>query len=173
MILGAIIAGGTSSRFGSDKGAAMLAGRPLLDYAAAVLRPHVDCVAIVGRNWRDLPRIEDRPTPGLGPMGGIAGALGWAETRGFDVVLSIGCDTPTVPGALLLALLADPPAWCGDNPVIGAWPSALATAALTYAANDPRRSIRGWCEAIQAQPVPSPGLANLNTPADLTALERP
>src|SRR3546814_3555756 len=38
--LGAVLAGGRSSRFGSDKALAMLGGRTLLDHAQAALRPH-------------------------------------------------------------------------------------------------------------------------------------
>jgi len=49
MILGAVLAGGQSSRFGSDKALAALGGRTLLERAVASLETHCDGVIVVGR----------------------------------------------------------------------------------------------------------------------------
>ncbi|MCR5872033.1 NTP transferase domain-containing protein [Sphingomonas sp. J344] len=48
-LLGAIIAGGTSRRFGSDKAMAQIAGRSLLDHARAALVQEVDDLVLCGR----------------------------------------------------------------------------------------------------------------------------
>ncbi|WP_199857294.1 molybdenum cofactor guanylyltransferase [Sphingomonas sp. EC-HK361] len=170
-VLGAIIAGGAARRFGSDKGAALFAGRALIDHAVATLAPLVDDVAIVGRKWVGLQSVPDRPGPGLGPMGGIAGSLGFARDMDYAGVLTMGCDTPVVPPALLKRLLAEDAAWCTDNPVIGFWPVRSAGEALAYAASDPKRSVRGWASSIGAVGIAWPGIANLNTPDDLARLE--
>lgn len=46
-MLGAILAGGRSTRFGSDKAMAMLPdGRTLMDHAIATLRPHVAQIVV-------------------------------------------------------------------------------------------------------------------------------
>ena len=75
-VLGAILGGGQSSRFGSDKAVALLHGLPLMDHASAGLRPHVEAVITVGRDWHGLVRVEDEPEPGLGPLGGLLGETG-------------------------------------------------------------------------------------------------
>ncbi|MEY3659058.1 MAG: hypothetical protein RL425_1819, partial [Pseudomonadota bacterium] len=80
--LGLILAGGQSTRFGSDKAAALYQGRPLIDHVADALRPHVDALAVAGRDWPDLIRIEDAPEPGLGPLGGLLGGLIYADQNG-------------------------------------------------------------------------------------------
>ena len=98
-LLGAIIAGGASSRFGSDKALALLGGQPLIAHAQAALEPLVGAIVVCGRAWGGLPMLADVPVAGLGPLGGIAAALGHARAQGFDHVLTIGCDMPGVPDA--------------------------------------------------------------------------
>ena len=103
--LGAVLAGGRSSRFGSDKALAMLDGRSLLDHAVAALRPHCDAVIVVGRG-----EIADWPRADMGPLGGIAGALIHAADQGFDQVLTASVDCVRLP-ADLRALLEPAPAF--------------------------------------------------------------
>lgn len=115
--------------------------------------------------------IPDLPAPGLGPLGGIAGALAYAATRGFDSVLTVGCDMPRLPADLLDALLRRAPSFCVDAPVLGHWPSASGAGLLAHIATSDRRSVQGWARSIGALPIPSPvPLANVNTPDDLMAL---
>ena len=166
-LLGAVLAGGRSSRFGSDKASALWGERALADHAAAALAGHVDRVVRIGGDGG----IPDLPRAGLGPLGGIAAALAHAAEHGFDSVLTIGCDMPQLPDGLVEALLRAPPAFCADAPVLGHWPASLApelAAALTGSGD---RSVRRWARSIGALPVPAPSpLANVNTPADLAAL---
>ncbi|WP_174292895.1 molybdenum cofactor guanylyltransferase [Sphingomonas bacterium] len=178
-VLGAVLVGGASSRFGSDKAAAMWAGATLADHAAVAITPFVaEVVRIGGDGLPDLPRA------GLGPLGGIAAALDHAGRRGFHSVLTIACDMPTLPDGLVEALLRRAPACCADAPVLGHWPAGLADALIgrlassTPSCEAPGRhlrnatlSIRRWAENIGALPIRSPvPLANVNTPADLLAL---
>ena len=67
-ILGAILGGGQSSRFGSDKALALHQGRALIDHALEALRPHVSALVVVGRDWQGVARVDDLPEPGLGLM---------------------------------------------------------------------------------------------------------
>lgn len=165
MILGAVLAGGRSSRFGSDKAAACWDGRSLADHAAALIAPYVDRVVVIGAD-------ADLPGPGLGPLGGIAGAFDLAAGEGFTSVFTIGCDMPRAPVELIAALLRRAPSYCPDAPVLGHWPAALGAQLQAWLTGEDR-SVRGWARAVGALPIPSPApLANVNTPADLDALAR-
>ncbi|WP_419807265.1 molybdenum cofactor guanylyltransferase [Sphingomonas sp.] len=172
MILGAVLVGGRSSRFGSDKARAEWHGRALADHAAAVIGQHVDQVVAIGgpSTGSGHAPIHDLPRPHLGPLGGIAGALDHAATHGFRSVLTIGCDMPRVPSELLTALLRRAPAYCSDAPVLGHWSAALGAQLLAWVEGEDR-SVFGWASAIGALPIASPvPLGNVNTPADLAAL---
>lgn len=167
LILAAILAGGQSRRFGSDKAAALWDGRPLLSHVRDACARWADAVVVVGREGG----IADRPAPGLGPLGGIAGALHHAATQGFDSVLTVPCDTPYLPEALVASLLRRAPSYCSDAPVIGHWPADLADALVDHIARGARRSVRGWAQQIGALPIAAPErIANVNTPEDLAAL---
>lgn len=165
--MGAVLVGGRSSRFGSDKAAALFEGRRLLDHAAASIAPFVERVVTVGRD----ERVPDLPAPGLGPLGGIAGALAFAEREGFESVLTIACDMPRLPEGLIADLLRRAPAWCIDAPVLGHWPASLAAPLMAYLEEGGDRSVRRWARSVGALPVASPvPIPNVNTLADLAAL---
>ena len=167
--LGAIIAGGQSLRFGGDKGAALLNGIALIDHVANALRPQVDALIIVGREWSGLVSIADAPAPRLGPLGGLNAALTYAQTNGYDEVITAGCDTLPIPNNLL-SLLTGVPSVVAEHYLIGRWPSNLASALVEHLASQSDRSMRGWLAACAAQmiPVPQP-FYNLNAPEALAA----
>jgi molybdopterin-guanine dinucleotide biosynthesis protein A len=86
-------------------------------------------------------------------------------------VLTLGCDTPLVPEALLADLAArETPALLDDLPVIGIWPTSLSPLLEDFVVTDPRRSVRGWAARCGAVGVAAGPLANINTPADLDRL---
>lgn len=165
-VLGAVLVGGRSSRFGSDKARADWNGRALAEHAAAVIGQFVDEVVTVGG---DAP-IADLPRSGLGPLGGIAGALDYAASHGFRGVLTVGCDMPRVPSELLTALLRRAPSFCIDAPVLGHWSPALGAQLLAFVEGEDR-SVRSWARSVGALPIASPvPLGNVNRPEDLLAL---
>lgn len=168
-ILGAILAGGRSSRFGSDKALAPIGGRPMLEHVALQLAGQCDGLVVVGRAWPGMVRVEDRPGPGLGPLGGLAGALAHARDHGFDAVLTSSCDLPALPSHLL-DLLGAPDALLLRQPTIGLWDSAHADRLAAYLSSGAPRSVRAWADTIKASPIAwSEDLANINTPEDLAA----
>jgi molybdopterin-guanine dinucleotide biosynthesis protein A len=170
MILGAVIAGGRSRRFGSDKAVALLEGRLLIDHAIAALLAVTDEIVVCGRDWPGLTNLPDRPAPDLGPLGGINAALADAQARGFSGVVTIGCDMPGVPPQLLLDLIAACPAHAAEAPILGCWPAALASSLDRHLAEGGDRSIRRWARTVGAGTVDSAvPLANINTPSDLAA----
>lgn len=166
-ILGAVLAGGQSRRFGSDKALALWRGKSLLDWAIDALRPHVETVIPCGR----AGGLADRPSGGLGPLAGLNAALHHGRALGYDAVLSLACDTPFVDAALLATLRRSPgAAYVTSTPVIGIWPCATADLLDEQIAGDDR-SVKAWTRRIGAVPIASPApIPNVNEPIDLTRL---
>lgn len=171
MILGVVLAGGQSRRFGSDKALAELDGRTLLVHAVERLSGWCDHVVVAGRAEAPAPTLPDWPRPGLGPLGGLAAALRLARDQGYDAVFSCGVDCAGLPENLP-ALLIPGPTFVMDQPVIGLWPVSVGEAVeLILQQTDPRgHSLKALVAATKARAValPTP-TANINTPADLEA----
>lgn len=169
-ILGAIIAGGASSRFGSDKACFPVGGRPMLDRVAASLAPQCETLVVCGRVWPGLASLADRPEPGLGPLGGLAAALHHARAHGYGAVLTSGCDIWPVPDDLAQRLSPGPACILGQ-PLLGLWPSALAPLLDRRLAETEDRSMRGWIAEAGARRI-DPGcvIHNLNRPEDVARL---
>ena len=166
-LLGAVLAGGQSRRFGSDKAQAMLGPATLLNHAVAALRPQCDRIVIVGRENGPVAAIPDRPRPGLGPLGGITGALAYAAREGFDAVLTVPVDCFRLP-ANLRDLLAPPPAFFTAQPVIGLWPVQALPLLDALLSEEDDRSVRGFARRIGARAVASDvDLPNINRASDL------
>ena len=163
--LGAVLAGGRSSRFGSDKALAMLGGRSLLDHALAALRPHCDAVIVVGRG-----EIPDWPRADMGPLGGIAGALTHAADQGFDQLLTAPVDCVRLPDDLR-ALLEPAPAFLDTQPVIGLWPVPVLDELRAMLENPSDLAVKAFARRIGARAVQSDFVPpNVNSAADLDRL---
>ena len=170
-ILGAVLAGGRSSRFGSDKALARLGEATLLEHALASLAPHCAALVVCGRTVAPVATVADRPAADLGPLGGLCGALTHAVAHGFDAVLTTACDTPALPPPLLAALLASGGGYAREAPTVGYWPARLAGSLERHLRDGGARSIRRWADAVG---IPGIGagevVPNVNTAADLTEL---
>ncbi len=172
MILGVVLAGGKSTRFGSDKALAELGGRTLIARAVDALALWCEYVVVVGRETAPAPTLPDWPRAGMGPLAGLAAALHLARDDGYEAVLSCGVDSTGLPDDLL-ALLSPAPAYLADQPVIGLWPASASPELDALLESDARHSMRAFAEAIGAKPVKAAAKpANINTPADLSAAEQ-
>jgi molybdopterin-guanine dinucleotide biosynthesis protein A len=103
-ITGVILAGGRARRLGGlDKGLMDYAGRPLVEWVIAALRPQVRTLIInANRNLERYraygwPVVSDRTADFQGPLAGIASALAVAET---PYILTLPCDGPRPPADL-------------------------------------------------------------------------
>jgi molybdopterin-guanine dinucleotide biosynthesis protein A len=172
MILGCVLAGGRSTRFGSDKALAELGGHSLLARAVDALSGWCERVVVVGREVAPAPTIPDWPRAGMGPLGGIAAALRLARDEGYDAVLTCGVDSPGLPEDLIEAL-SPAPAFLDGQPVVGLWPVDAAEAIEAILMAEGRHSMRQFAEAIGARAVNIAGEpANINTPQDLAQAEK-
>ncbi len=176
-LLGAVLAGGRSVRFGSDKSAALLQGRSLLDHACTALAAQCyDIVVCAGENRTPDTAarvLSDQPEPGLGPLGGLCAALLHARSNGFDAVLSVPVDAHPVPDNLADLLAGDGAAVAASHWLFGLWPSNLAQPLAAHLRSG-KRSVLSFVEACGARQVDLPGAPplNVNTPPALAALEQ-
>lgn len=171
-LLGAVLAGGRSTRFGSDKAFARLGGRTLLERAVEGLGIMCDAVVVAGREDAPVPTLPDWPRPGMGPLGGIAAALRHAQEAGYGEVLTCPVDSVGL-AADLPGQLRPAPAYCESQPVIGLWPVSALAELEALLRSDACHSLRAFAGRIGARAVPlSQEPANINTPADLESAER-
>jgi len=93
---GIILAGGKSTRMGSEKGLAVFGGKPLIQYALDVFKPLCDEILISSNSesyhYLGYQVIPDE-YPGIGPMGGIYSCLRRSKN---EINLVLSCDMPFV-----------------------------------------------------------------------------
>ena len=172
MILGVVLAGGQSTRFGSDKALAELGGQTLLARAFDTLTGFCELVVVAGRDRGPGHVIPDWPHPNMGPLAGIAAALRLARDEGYESVLSCGVDSVGLPDNLL-ELLSPGPAYLESQPVVGHWPTGTVDAIETLLLAEGKHSMLAFAGAVGATAVKIRAKpANINTPADLAAMER-
>jgi molybdopterin-guanine dinucleotide biosynthesis protein A len=105
--LGVLLAGGAARRFGGrPKGLATIDGVRIADRVLGALRDATEDQLIVANDpaaltWFPGERVVADSTPGVGPLMGLATALGAADGA---AVLVAAWDMPFVTGALLRAL---------------------------------------------------------------------
>jgi molybdopterin-guanine dinucleotide biosynthesis protein A len=103
---GVIVAGGKSSRMGSDKGLLLYRGKPLVQYSIDLLKPFCSELLISTQNREyaqfGLPMIADEITD-CGPMGGIYSSL---KSTNADILFVLACDMPFVTPETVVKLLS-------------------------------------------------------------------
>jgi molybdenum cofactor guanylyltransferase len=102
---GIILAGGESSRMGSDKGLQNLCGKPLIQYSIEALSGLCTDIIISSSSsaYQEFGyQVVKDEFPGIGPMGGIYSALKQSKT---DANLVLSCDLPFVSKELLSFIL--------------------------------------------------------------------
>ncbi|SFD04727.1 molybdenum cofactor guanylyltransferase [Algibacter pectinivorans] len=104
-ITGIILAGGKSSRMGTDKGFLLLNNKPFVQYSIDALSPLVSEIIIVSDNADydvfGLKRITDI-TKNAGPVAGICSGLK-ASSTDYNLILS--CDIPLINTQILEKLI--------------------------------------------------------------------
>ena len=184
-----MLAGGRSVRFGGEKASALLAGRPLVMWAAQRLQGSCAAVAINARPGTEaeavaraagLPVLHDAAGDATGPLAGVKAGLAWAQGLGARLLAVSPCDAPLLPSDLFVRLIAAAATGAamaetsdGRQPLCAVWPvSALpaVTEALTGGAHPPTWRV---LESVGVQRVRfdrADAFANLNTRADLAAI---
>lgn len=171
LTIGAILAGGQSTRMGTDKSSLQLDGRSFLDRARDLLWGVCDEVVVVGGVD---PDIKDG---GDGPLLAVNALL--ASGRGSRYLV-IPVDQPRLTADVLQALLdadgqrSDDPSLGGlcfaDEPLPLVVRACAGPAITAHIAAGQRRLSLASSSSIPLPEAFRPLLANINTPADLAAL---
>jgi molybdenum cofactor guanylyltransferase len=190
-ISGLIIAGGRSTRFGSDKRALRLwgsEGPTLLEHTIALLAPLCDEVIVVlndPERWPDLAvRTVADAYPAAGPLAGMYAGLCAARSA---AALVVAADMPLLNPALLKALIdyaavydaLVPQSINGLEPLHAIYRQTCTTHLKTYL-DQGGRAIHTFLRTINMQHPPSTMLEqhdphgssffNLNTPGELAEI---
>lgn len=110
-VAGLVLAGGKSTRFGSDKASALLLGRPMLQWVVAALERTCESIVVVRADGQVLPYIESQVPldvvgdqyPAKGPLAGLVSGFPATQT---DLCFAISCDAPLVRPELIPWLAA-------------------------------------------------------------------
>ena len=100
-ILGIILAGGKSSRFGEDKSTAKLGNKTLLDHTVNKIENEFNEILVISNNKdfnfknNKIHIVEDCIEGQLGPLVGILTAMRWVikNKKNYKWIASFPCDT--------------------------------------------------------------------------------
>ena len=101
-ILGTILAGGKSSRFGEDKSTVKLGNKTLLDHTVSKIENEFNEILVISNNKdfnfknNKIHLVEDCIEGQLGPLVGILTAMKWVKKnkKNYKWIASFPCDTP-------------------------------------------------------------------------------
>jgi molybdopterin-guanine dinucleotide biosynthesis protein A len=187
-VVGLVLAGGRSVRFGGEKAAALLAGKPLLLWAAERLAKACAAVAVNTRPGSEAERLagnltvlNDRLGDPDGPLAGVRAGLEWAGERGASFLAVSPCDAPLVPDDVFPRLIAaarehgaavaETPD--GVQPQIAVWPISaldLVETAVSGGAHPPTWRMLEAIGAARVRFDDAAAFANVNTREDLAVL---
>lgn len=175
-VVAIVLAGGTSSRFGSDKLAAGLDGEPLLHHALRAVAAVANDIIVVlapGTPAPELPaplvprvRFARDPEAHGGPLAGLAAGLTLVRDEAPRIALVVGGDMPRLAPAVLRLLaemlVADPSlvamTLAASEPAplpMALRPDAARAAVDAILAAGGRRSLRALLDALRSATVPA------------------
>ena len=107
-ILGTVLAGGKSQRFGEDKSQVKLGGKFLIDYILSEIIDEFNEVLVVSNNLIDFKQSEKISLikdfkKDLGPLGGVLTAMKWVKDNNKDYqwISTFPVDTPFFKNEIL------------------------------------------------------------------------
>ena len=101
-ILGVVLAGGKSKRFGDDKTTAKLGNKSLLDHTIEKIEKKFDEILIISNNEKHISikknvfSTKDLIEGHLGPLVGVLSAMEWIKKhkKNYNWIATFPCDTP-------------------------------------------------------------------------------
>ncbi|CAN7315146.1 MULTISPECIES: molybdenum cofactor guanylyltransferase MobA [Neorhizobium] len=194
---GLVLAGGKSSRMGTDKAFLTIGGDTILGHVVRRLLPQISEITLNApmgfTNPLGLRLLPDLVPGQIGPLAGVLAGLRDIQARGLQAthLLTVPSDSPFVPADLARRLEAeadDPnaiviPASDGrDHPVFGLWPVSIADDLETWLSDPGNRRIKAFLDRHHTVTVEFPvtetpqgaldPFFNINTPEDLQEARR-
>ncbi len=188
-VIGCILAGGRSSRFGTDKALVVWKGKTLLAHAIERLRPQVDEVIINTNSDAsaymelELPLVTDETDSFDGPLAGVLAGLRWAKASGAAQLVTAAVDTPLFPQDLAAAFLKQAgqkiiaaQSATGLHPTFALWPVSIEPALASWLSTGQSRKMTDFLKSQSFETAQFPTadkldpFFNINTPEDLAAL---
>ena len=101
-ILGVVLAGGKSKRFGDDKTTAKLGEKTLLDHTVEKIEKNFDEILVISNTETTVPNkknvffTKDLIEGHLGPLVGVLSAMEWVKKnkKNYNWIATFPCDTP-------------------------------------------------------------------------------
>ncbi len=182
-----VLAGGRSTRMGTDKAFVQLDGRPMIAHVLDAVRAQSDAVLVSANEGLErhaalgVDVVTDAHAAGAGPLAGIAAGLRRARQ---GCVLVVPCDAPRLPADLARRLGEARDAEDADaavahdgvrlQPVCLLVHTRVAPVLENYLAEGGRR-VDAWLATIGTVTVDfadrAANFANVNDPAELRRLE--
>ena len=113
-ILGTVLAGGKSQRFGEDKSQVKLGGKLLIDYILSEIIDEFNEVLVVSNNLIEFKQSEKISLikdfkKDLGPLGGVLTAMKWVKNNNKDYqwISTFPVDTPFFKNQMLKDFLKE------------------------------------------------------------------
>jgi molybdopterin-guanine dinucleotide biosynthesis protein A len=168
-LTGVLLVGGASRRFGSPKALALFDGETLADRTWRVLGEACDERIAVGKEADALPLAFPVVDDGSDVRAPIAGVIAGLRAAANDVCVFLPVDCPLVSASALRQLAGAAPAVSPTGPLPGAFRRVdLPLLEQKLARGD--YSLRDLpATVVELDPRE---LANVNTPAELTAVQR-
>lgn len=183
-ITGIILAGGKSSRMGTDKGMLVLNGKKIIEYVIAALTPNVSEVIIISNNenynylgykvYKDIVKE-------CGPIGGIFTGLEKSITENNIIV---SCDIPNISSTMIAYIISNSDEEDALIPVHSGQPEPLCAVYKKSTAKDFKQLLNSgnykmldalkhlktsYLDVVNAQGFSEDIFSNINTPAEFQA----
>jgi molybdenum cofactor guanylyltransferase len=190
-ILGAIIAGGSSSRMGEEKALLKLDGVTILERIASRLRIQVDDVVLNANGdtsrFSDsgIPIIPDVLTTISTPLAGLHAVLRYGAENNFDAIVTVPSDSPFIPLDLVSRLLeageekgaAIARSHDQEHYLTGIWTTALSRPLEKLILQENMRRMQDFVTKVEAENVlwsdqPHDPFFNINTKDDFEIATR-
>ena len=188
-ILGVVLAGGKSKRFGDDKTTAKLGNKTLLDHTIEKIEKKFDEILIISNNEKHISikknvfLTKDLIEGQLGPLVGVLSAMEWIKKhkKNYNWIATFPCDTPFFDENLVDKIMNCPKnsskklfflkSGNGRHNIFGLWSLELKDILLEDI-NKGHRKVEEWAnkvgsEIIEINDKNDYNFLNINTKEDL------
>ena len=192
-ILGVILAGGKSSRFGSNKSLSNLSNTRLIDYVISKVSKYFTNILVISNDNKlklsdqKVTIISDCIEGQLGPLVGVLSAMKYANrSKKYEWIITFPCDTPFFDEIIIEMMIEktiskqDKVFLIKENKqrhnIFGAWSTTLEQT-LEKDLNNNFRKVDLWaekigCRFIEKNVENENEFLNINTKEDLELAER-